>query len=221
MLSWVVSLAVAGLGCIQSPPLPTPEPNLTTAIPSPVPQPVLPPVTASNPWEPDAPARDWQYIVIHHTASEKGSVETIHEQHLGKGWEGIGYHFLIGNGNGMPDGEIEPTFRWREQMHGAHAGVNEYNQQGIGICLVGNFEESHPTPAQLAEVKRLVGILKTAYDIGSDRVIGHQEVKATACPGKHFPLADVAYATPGVLFGKRRSHTPPIRLARFEENLPR
>jgi N-acetyl-anhydromuramyl-L-alanine amidase AmpD len=149
------------------------------------------PAVVENPWKPDEKVRDWRHIVIHHTASSTGSVESVHEAHLGRGWMGIGYHFLIGNGNGMDDGEIEPTFRWRQQLHGAHAGKDEYNQHGIGICLVGNFEETHPSAAQLAAVKRLVGVLKSEYDIGSDHVIPHNDVKSTACPGKNFPLAEV------------------------------
>ena len=104
----------------------------------------LPVAKNQNPWKPDKEARDWRHIVIHHTASSRDSIESIHEAHLKRGWEGIGYHFVIGNGNGMKDGEIEPTFRWKTQMHGAHAGKEEYNQHGIGVCLVGNFEDSNP-----------------------------------------------------------------------------
>jgi N-acetyl-anhydromuramyl-L-alanine amidase AmpD len=117
--------------------------------------------------------------VIHHTATSRGSVESIHEAHLqrkdkvGNAWLGIGYHFVIGNGNGMVDGAIESTFRWREQLHGAHAGGSEHNQHGIGIALVGNFEEEPPSPAQLAATKRLVAALKSEYRIKSDQVVAH------------------------------------------------
>lgn len=157
-------------------------------------------IEPKNPWKPDAEIREWEYIVIHHTASTTGSVESIHELHSkkkdksGNHWLGIGYHFVIGNGSGMPDGAIETTFRWREQMHGAHAGAKKYNQKGIGICLVGNFENQPPSPAQLAAVKKLVGVLKTEYRIPSENVQGHRDVKATACPGKYFPMSEVASA---------------------------
>jgi hypothetical protein len=149
-------------------------------------------------WQPDVAARSWHSIVIHHTAASFGSVESIHEAHLarkdanGNRWLGIGYHFVIGNGNGMSDGQIEPTFRWRQQLHGAHAGDREHNQSGIGIALVGNFDESPPTPVQLDSVKRLVAALKAAYSIDSESVLGHGEIKATACPGKYFPMAEVS-----------------------------
>ena len=183
-------------------PAPIPLPAPTNIVPETpiVPAPVLEPTpTTDNPWKPLAQARDWTSIVIHHTATDTGSVESIHETHIAKEWLGIGYHFVIGNGNGMADGEIEPTFRWREQIHGAHAGSDEYNQHGIGIALIGNFEEQSPTPAQLAAIKRLVAALKSEYHIDSEHVIGHGEVKATQCPGKLFPLSEVQIAAvPGV-----------------------
>ena len=154
----------------------------------------------SFPWPPASPLRGWRYIVLHHTASDSGNVESIHAAHQqrtdgeGNNWRGIGYHFVIGNGHGMPDGQIEPTFRWHEQIGGAHAGIGEYNEFGVGICLVGNFEEGPPTPAQLAAVKRLVGALKGRCGIETSAVLRHGDLKATACPGKFFPHDEVATA---------------------------
>lgn len=155
-----------------------------------------------NVWKPTVAPRAWKYIVVHHTATETGSVDSIHEAHVqnkdknGKPWLGIGYHFVIGNGAGMIDGEIEPTFRWKQQLHGAHAGSDdpEYNQLGIGVCLVGNFEKEPPTAAQRVAVKRLVTALKNEYTILETRVVAHKDVRAaaTACPGKLFEMADVA-----------------------------
>lgn len=163
---------------------------------------------SANLWQPDVPAREWTSIVIHHTATDRGDVASIHETHVAKKWLGIGYHFVIGNGNGMGDGAIEPTFRWREQLHGAHAGEEEYNEHGVGICLVGNFEEHAPTPQQMAAVRQLVSTLKREYGIPAERVIGHSEVKATACPGKHFPMAEVAHSPADVFLGGRGPALP-------------
>ncbi|WP_298867755.1 peptidoglycan recognition family protein [uncultured Gimesia sp.] len=207
-------------GCTQRtslPPVtinsPRPIPQYPAQVAKPTPQTPLfttPPMVAiepPNPWKPEAELRDWKYIVIHHTASTTGSVESIHDLHSkkkdksGNSWLGIGYHFVIGNGNGMPDGDIEPTFRWREQMHGAHAGAKEFNQKGIGVCLVGNFEKKPPTEAQLVAVKKLVGILKAEYKIAGENVQGHRDVKATACPGKYFPMSEVAAAVDLPVFG--------------------
>jgi hypothetical protein len=215
---------LAGLildGCMHSPMLPPP----TASIPPPsipdagiasrrVPPPAginSSPRPGSNPWRPTVASRDWQHIVIHHTATKSGSVESINAAHLknkdksGNPWLGIGYHFVIGNGDGMSDGVIEPTFRWRTQIQGAHAGSTnkDYNERGIGICLVGNFEKSPPTAAQRKSVKLLVQTLRAEYKIPSSSIVGHKDIRASAteCPGKLFPMAEVAGGDPGVFLG--------------------
>lgn len=146
---------------------------------------------------PEEPLREWTHIVFHHTATGGGDVEAIDAVHrertdeAGRPWLGIGYHFVIGNGNGMPDGLIEPTFRWEQQLHGAHAGDRLHNESGIGICLVGDFEESPPTERQLASLEKLVSTLRNELDIPANHLLGHGELKATACPGRFFPLQEV------------------------------
>jgi len=145
----------------------------------------------------DETERTWRFIVIHHSATDSGSVESIHRDHRsrrdrsGRPWLGIGYHFVIGNGSGMADGQISPTFRWKQQLHGAHSGSLPHNSQGIGICLIGNFENSKPTPAQHAAVTELIRQIVRHYNIEMGNIIGHSNVRATACPGRYFPLRDV------------------------------
>ncbi|HEX4130143.1 MAG TPA: peptidoglycan recognition family protein [Pirellulales bacterium] len=145
-------------------------------------------------WQPAAQPRAWKYVVFHHTATVAADVATIDEAHrqrvdsAGKPWLGIGYHFVIGNGQGMPDGLVEPTFRWTEQLHGAHAANREYNEHGIGICLVGDFTAEQPTERQVAAAAELVRQLREQYGITATNVIRHSDLVATECPGELFPL---------------------------------
>lgn len=148
-------------------------------------------------WIPEATRREWKYIVVHHSATTSGSVDSIHEQHrrrkdaTGNPWLGIGYHFVIGNGNGMDDGLAEPTFRWKQQLHGAHCGNAHYNGAGIGICLIGNFEDNPPTARQRRSLIRLIRYLSVRYEIGQSAIIGHKSVRPTLCPGKQLKLREV------------------------------
>ena len=157
---------------------------------------------AGDEWKAEVPETSWQFIVIHHSASESGSVSSIHEEHRqrkdssGNPWLGIGYHFVIGNGDGMKDGAVEATFRWSEQLHGAHSGDAQFNARGIGICLIGNFEKTAPTDAQWQSIQKLVKTLAIRHRISRSRLVGHAAVKATACPGKHFPLKDLRTVVP-------------------------
>jgi hypothetical protein len=140
-----------------------------------------------------SPQRDWKSIVLHHSATSGGDVATIDAEHRkhrdrsGNPWLGIGYHFVVGNGRKMADGEVQATFRWHKQLPGAHAGNRDHNDNGIGICLIGNFDETPPTERQVAAVRGLVKSLAERYAITRAGLIRHSDVQATLCPGKLFP----------------------------------
>jgi hypothetical protein len=133
----------------------------------------------------------WKYIVIHHSATRTGSAASFDREHRERGWEGLGYHFVIGNGTGSGNGEVEVGYRWRRQCRGAHAGNLDYNERGIGICLVGDFETGYPTAAQMTGLYALVRFLQARCGIALANIIGHDDVpgKQTRCPGKNFSVA--------------------------------
>ncbi len=145
-------------------------------------------------WVPPAGERRWRFIVLHHSATSWGSAEEFDRIHRARGWDELGYHFVIGNGSGSADGCVEVGSRWGKQKHGAHCKVAshpEYNDFGIGVCLVGNFDETRPSEAQTASCAALVKFLMVRYRVPASRVYGHEQLKATACPGKHFPYKDL------------------------------
>ncbi len=152
----------------------------------------------------DAPVRSWKFVVLHHSATRAGDVAGIDEEHRqrldasGRPWLGIAYHFVIGNGHGMADGEVQETFRWRRQLAGAHAGQQDYNELGLGVCLIGNFEEAGPTRAQLQSTRQLVSALKNRFRLQDDQILRHADLKATACPGKLFSMEEILPPAAGV-----------------------
>ena len=137
-------------------------------------------------------SKKWKYVVIHHSASTAGNAADFDKMHRKRGWDrGLGYHFVVGNGNGSGNGLIEIGTRWEKQIDGAHAGVKEYNRYGIGICLVGNFENGVPTAEQMDSLLSLVNHFQDRYKIPSENVILHRHVRSTACPGRQFPYFEV------------------------------
>ncbi len=142
----------------------------------------------------------WSDIVIHHSGAETGDAESLDAFHStprslgGRGWDELGYHFVIGNGTDSRDGEVEVGPRWRKQKHGAHCKTpdNWYNDHGIGICLVGNFDDHPPSPRQVAALTRLIRFLMAECDLSVSNVRTHGGVTSqTACPGSRFVLADL------------------------------
>jgi hypothetical protein len=145
-----------------------------------------------------AEQREWTWIVIHHSGGAIGGAKSFDKYHREvKGWDELGYHFVIGNGSESGDGEIEVGPRWPVQKHGAHAKTvdNKYNEHGIGICLVGNFDQTRPTPKQMASLTKLVAYLADTYHVTQPNIIGHKMTgKSTDCPGTNMDIAQVRAA---------------------------
>ena len=101
--------------------------------------------------------------VLHHTASHDVSAKIINEWHNERGFDGIGYHYII-----RADGTIE---KGRDiNTMGAHAkGRNNY----IGIALTG-YDDF--TDAQYKALAQLFNKLDLNY------LEPHHE----ACPGSNF-----------------------------------
>jgi len=146
-------------------------------------------------WRPDSQSVAWKKIVIHHAAAEHGSAAIIHLMHKNRAFDGLGYDFVIGNGTGSDDGEVEVGYRWKRQLVGAHARVhpaddNWWNRYAIGIVLVGDFTKRAPSRRQMAALVRLTRSLMDEYGLDVSDVVPHDHVKATVCPGPHFPWSD-------------------------------
>ena len=110
--------------------------------------------------------------VIHHSTSPDVSANEIDRWHKERGWNSIGYHFVI-----RKDGTIEPAREWNKV--GAHA--KGYNNTHIGICLTGNFNKYKPTQEQIDSLIKLSKGLISRFDANDIRQ--HHE----KCPGKYFP----------------------------------
>ena len=133
----------------------------------------------------------WRHIVVHHSGTRMGSAASMDRFHREeRGMEnGLAYHFVIGNGNGMGDGEIALGERWKKQIQGGHLSSLALNKISIGICLVGDFEKNRPTRRQMQQLEALVLFLMETVKIPPERVTTHTLLhpKHTACPGKLFP----------------------------------
>lgn len=132
----------------------------------------------------------WRGIIVHHSGSQSGSATSVADQHLARGFKGLGYHFVISNGQGAPDGQIHVGYRWMEQAAGAHASgpdADRLNRETIGICLIGDGDRRAFTPAQLASLTSLVAMLQDAANVEGGRVYLSRDVSPTSAPGRLFP----------------------------------
>jgi hypothetical protein len=132
----------------------------------------------------DTPMRTgrWKYIYVHHSTTTAGNALS-----LAQGSAGVPDHFVIGNGDGSVDGEVQIGPRWNAQIAaGVPSGASSVNPDCISICLIGNFDRGVPTPTQLARLEQLVGALQGRLRIGANDVFMDQSGSAAGV-GRYFP----------------------------------
>lgn len=118
-------------------------------------------------------------LIIHCAATKPGmdiGVKEIRKWHLDRGFNDIGYHYVI-----RRDGTVE-TGR-SVDLVGAH--VAGHNTGSHGICLVGGIDDDMNPKANFTEdqwdqLKRVVKAFKAEYPRAT--IHGHNEFAAKSCP---------------------------------------
>ena len=111
-------------------------------------------------------------IIIHCSDTPDGRPDTaadIHRWHKEKGWDGIGYHYVI-----CVDGKLEHGRP--EYWTGAHA--KGHNVNTLGVCLIGRGEFSDK---QWLVLDTVIHQLLAKYPTA--QVLGHNEISRKSCPG--------------------------------------
>lgn len=125
-------------------------------------------------------------LVVHHTAGgaprtklaeeqEMRAIQRLHQ--LGRGWNDIGYNYVI-----MPSGRVYEGRGFG--IRGAHTA--NHNTGTIGVSFAGNYETHHPTTRQLIAFRLLRARLRQ-HGAKITAIKGHRQMpgQSTACPGKH------------------------------------
>ena len=125
----------------------------------------------------------WRYITLHHSATLEGNAEVFDRNHRKRRMGGLFYHFVIGNGTGSQDGEVEIGWRWRRQ-------VEVDRPRDTQICLVGNFNRQEVSQAQFNSLVKLLKVLTQQYSIPIYNIRKHKDIegKISECPGDNFPF---------------------------------
>lgn len=149
------------------------------------------------PQDPTPEPTDVTHIIVHHSAGVNSSsdwaavVRSIWNQHVNvNGWDDIGYNWLVD-----PNGVI---YEGRgDGLQGAH--FCGQNGNTVGICVLGNFQNTTPTNSALSGLRKFLawetcdlGVDPTdfAFHEGSGLslfyISGHRDGCSTACPGDDF-----------------------------------
>lgn len=127
--------------------------------------------------------RKTDMIILHHFASD-ASPQQVHRYHIGRGHKGIDYNIVV-----MLDGRaVWGRGLTSEGGHVENGGATKgLNARSVGIACQGNFDErTMPLPQKETLLKVIWDCLCAYPEINT--VVGHRELKATACPGRNYPL---------------------------------
>jgi N-acetylmuramoyl-L-alanine amidase len=130
--------------------------------------------------KPLVPLKKVERIVIHHTQGYDWNAEDVHEMHINQfGWNGIGYNYFI---------EKDGTIQTGRGLHiGAHA--RGYNDESIGICLAGNYDDEDLAPIMEQSLYAICIHFMNMFDLTSDDVYGHRECQSPkTCPGLNIDM---------------------------------
>ena len=124
-------------------------------------------------------------IIVHCSATQEGKdldAAEINKWHLKRGWDGIGYHYVV-----LLDGVIE----YGRSIYKQGAHVKGENEGSIGICYIGGVESKRGsngkwidkdtrTPEQKESLLLLLKTLKKMHPEAT--IHGHNEFAAKSCP---------------------------------------
>jgi len=120
--------------------------------------------------EADQSANRWDSIEIFFSATQGGNIGRLAAAQRLPSAADINCHFVLCNGVGASDGEIQTTANWQLQRSVRHSASAQGGQRTIRICLIGNGVSALPTDYQLKRLEALLEALCRRFNIVPDAV---------------------------------------------------
>jgi len=119
-------------------------------------------------------------IILHHSATPASvTPQRIAEYQVNnQGRPGIAYHYCIDAAGKAY--QTQPL-----EVVSAHAG--NYNEDSVGVCLIGNFSSEIPPQPQLDATAAVLAQVATQLGLTTDQIVGYSDLVVTGSPGATWP----------------------------------
>ena len=107
----------------------------------------------------------WKRIEIFYSETRMGDIKWLASINGFKNAKDLDCHFVICNGRGGQDGQIQPTEKWQEQASVKPQRNWHSGQETIRVCVIASGVSCHPTDCQIKRVDSLVQALSRRFDI--------------------------------------------------------
>jgi hypothetical protein len=115
------------------------------------------------------PTDRWNRIEICYSGTKAGNIEQLSSLNGLTNPDNINCHFVICNGLGAADGQIQPNERWRRQLSiipDRHHG----SSRTIRICIISDGKTTLPTDFQTKRADALLDGLHQKYNIQPESI---------------------------------------------------
>ena len=119
------------------------------------------------------PLGRWDRIIIYYSGTKAGNIEQLPSPTEPASPEDITCHFVVCNGFGGGEGQIQPTEKWHRQCSGTPAvpgGSLHGSGRAIRICVIADGRTTQPTDVQIKRVEALVERLHREFDIQPESI---------------------------------------------------
>lgn len=116
-------------------------------------------------------ARRWNGIEIYFSGSRGGNIAQLASLAGIADSENVNFHFLIGNGFGAVDGQVQTAERWQRQWSALPGGSWYGADDVIRICLVGDGDKMPATDCQIKRALALRQLLSRKFEIDPKNIV--------------------------------------------------
>ncbi len=113
---------------------------------------------------PQSPGR-WNCLEIYYSGTKAGNIEQLSALSGLASPEEMNCHFVVCNGLGGDDGQIQPTEKWQRQWSAIPGRTCYGSGQTIRICIIADGKNKLPTEFQIKRVEELVEGLYRKFNI--------------------------------------------------------
>jgi len=108
-----------------------------------------------------------------------------------RAWGDVPYHYYIGASGRIAKG--------RDLAYAGDTNTNYETAGRIQVVVEGEFNKEKPKPRQIKSLIRVVTWLARIHRVPPAKIVGHNDLAATSCPGRHLKtyLSQVRAAVAG------------------------
>ncbi len=112
----------------------------------------------------------WNCIEIYYSVTKAGNIKQLASLNGLSSPEDLNCHFVICNGLGGDDGQIQPTEKWQRQWSIVPGKTWFGSSQTIRVCVIADGEITRPTNTQIKRTDALIETLSRKFNIQPDYI---------------------------------------------------